>query len=1491
VCDCIFCCIKRSLYDAISDASTTTYAIGPAFDTTENAITHEGIGFLYDTQVVQTSGSSLSGDFVAKRYSEGLFFRIVREDFTGNGTIYKQAHGLEDGTGVTVSYTPTGDITVNTEDELNRWFPYRLGVNYASGGAGTGTNGFSDSGAGEGHIRFGEDYYDVGDEQKDELLKAHLNNDNHDMRSLVSREILLEGSSDDWGYNDTETSFTINFKAIQGDGSNGGAANSTSLVVGVRDLGDFTTTYQQTYTLTNAWADYSFTATAAFNRPFQIVFRQETSVFDDDEHIGIDAIEFDADTNFFLGNTDDYHMKVDKIDDDRFRLLNPGGGTFYYAGATLSSFTVSQTTDLTNTDTIIKNGHGLVAQSEVTYDNNGNTDISGLTDGSNFFVFEPTANAFKLATTASGTSGDEVDLYQYRSSQTFGIGRGGRDSTFYIGTDANAVAEGYTTGSRVKYEAPAGGALAGLTDGGFYFIRKFVVGAGAWIRFYRSQSDATGDTNHIKISDVETDRLGSIQKVTLVDIEAGTGTHKLEADTAGGADGIYPISRVVDSETFELETTTTINSRDLTLNQSTIDQKNNAIYIRNHGLDNGTPLTATTTGTLPGEMNDGSTTTFFAIRVNDDYFRVASVEEDVESDNYLILDDIGTGTNKLTTTSVLGEVAAPGTVTLATDSKVVEGTGTKFASQFKAGDKFIAYVQESTTNLNVTAVSTADDEFTDAAHGLTDGDVLRVLIASADLTEGEILYAHQSTTTTPTDTFTVHTSRADALTGANPVDLTESVTGAVFTEVTSIGDFIEGEVDAVNSQTVMRLKEEPDTAGTDLTYVLNSSLVVRANGFALHRPYDGGVDLIPAQNPDGQMIRQTRKYFRYQSGKGIQVSNGINFSPSVPIMDFSRNGTTGTITTRYPHRITAGLDITVSGGEVTSGTNYWNGSFEVQTVVDDYKFTVTLSGTPTDNFAMGDISYVVDGWSGSKVKSGLFDDQNGLFFEYDGSELYCIHRSSTHQISGSCVVEKGKGLLTGVNTKFASQLAVDQKIVIRGQTYQITRIDSNSRLYFMPSYRGDDADGVIVSTIVDNKVAQEDWSIDPCDGTGPTGYVLDIHKMQMAYIDYSWYGAGKVRFGFKDQEGRVKYVHEFINNNKQTEAYMRSGNLPVRYEIENIGDPTFVPSLAHWGTSVIMDGRFDDDESYVFTASARNVAITGDASITVSAKVEHDEQFRVKDPNNQHPIAGFALTLASANELYDGIFNGAEISGANLASDTKVSSPTDDLGSLRLPVTPYFPSVSSSTGGNFAGDSLENVATRSLLLIDKEPTGTSGTNSNYTVTLADAATPVTIDQPLISVRLAPSVDSGTPGLLGERELINRMQLIMDSVQILSTHGAEVSLVLNGSLDRNDWKAVNKPSLSQLIYHNTGDTIVGGVEVFSFKVPGGTGTSNRVPVDTYLKLDNMDAIGNSILGGNGIFPDGPDILTVVVRLSEDPSNVSNSNPFLVNGKISWSESQA
>jgi len=68
------------------------------------------------------------------------------------------------------------------------------------------------------------------------------------------------------------------------------------------------------------------------------------------------------------------------------------------------------------------------------------------------------------------------------------------------------------------------------------------------------------------------------------------------------------------------------------------------------------------------------------------------------------------------------------------------------------------------------------------------------------------------------------------------------------------------------------------------------------------------------------------------------------------------------------------------------------------------------------------------------------------------------------------------------------------------------------------------------------------------DGNGPSRYTLDVSKMQMFFMDYSWYGAGTIRWGLRGADGRVTYVHKAPNNNLNYEAYLRSGNLPARYQ-------------------------------------------------------------------------------------------------------------------------------------------------------------------------------------------------------------------------------------------------------------------------------------------------------------------------------------------------------
>jgi hypothetical protein len=148
-------------------------------------------------------------------------------------------------------------------------------------------------------------------------------------------------------------------------------------------------------------------------------------------------------------------------------------------------------------------------------------------------------------------------------------------------------------------------------------------------------------------------------------------------------------------------------------------------------------------------------------------------------------------------------------------------------------------------------------------------------------------------------------------------------------------------------------------------------------------------------------------------------------------------------------------------------------------------------------------------------------------------------------------------------------------------------------------------------------------------------------------------------------------------------------------------------------------------------------------------------------------------------------------------------------------------------------------------------------------------------QPLISLRLSPSVSEGLTGKLGDRDVINRMQLRLSEVGVSSDQLVDVKVLLNPRLNNLNFVGVDSPSLTQVVEHTAADTVSGGVQIYNFR--GAIGT-------TVANVSSLFEMSNSILGGDSIFPDGPDIITIAVaRLS--------GNSTLTSAKLSWSEAQA
>ena len=156
-------------------------------------------------------------------------------------------------------------------------------------------------------------------------------------------------------------------------------------------------------------------------------------------------------------------------------------------------------------------------------------------------------------------------------------------------------------------------------------------------------------------------------------------------------------------------------------------------------------------------------------------------------------------------------------------------------------------------------------------------------------------------------------------------------------------------------------------------------------------------------------------------------------------------------------------------------------------------------GTTTPS---GTFNCSVSSWYGCSNRLGIFDAQNGIFFEFDGQTLYAGRRNSTYQIAGKVTVANGSCTVSQTNasfpTYFTKQLSVGDYIVMRGQSYRIADIASDTSLTITPGYRGTDASYVIVSKTQDTKVPQSSWNIDKCDGTGVSGFDIDFTKTQLA---------------------------------------------------------------------------------------------------------------------------------------------------------------------------------------------------------------------------------------------------------------------------------------------------------------------------------------------------------------------------------------------------------
>lgn len=108
------------------------------------------------------------------------------------------------------------------------------------------------------------------------------------------------------------------------------------------------------------------------------------------------------------------------------------------------------------------------------------------------------------------------------------------------------------------------------------------------------------------------------------------------------------------------------------------------------------------------------------------------------------------------------------------------------------------------------------------------------------------------------------------------------------------------------------------------------------------------------------------------------------------------------------------------------------------------------------------------------------------------------------------------------------------------------------------------------------RVYQEDWNIDPLNGTGTSTKTLNLETAQILFIDVQWLGVGSSRVGFVI-DGEFVPVHIFHHANAagETTTYMGTAFLPVRTEIENTSATTSTSTYRQICTSVLSEGGYE----------------------------------------------------------------------------------------------------------------------------------------------------------------------------------------------------------------------------------------------------------------------------------------------------------------------------
>ena len=231
-----------------------------------------------------------------------------------------------------------------------------------------------------------------------------------------------------------------------------------------------------------------------------------------------------------------------------------------------------------------------------------------------------------------------------------------------------------------------------------------------------------------------------------------------------------------------------------------------------------------------------------------------------------------------------------------------------------------------------------------------------------------------------------------------------------------------------------------------------------------------------------------------------------------------------------------------------------------------------------------------------------------------------------------------------------------------GQTNQTRRwgfFDANDGLFWQLSGT---SFGIVRRTStsgspVDTSTLASSFSVDPLNGTGPSGITLDLTKGNIFEINFQWLGVGTVNFYVNGY-----LVHQIFNANTLAAPYMKTAQLPLSFQVINTGAST-TSSMTNICNSVIAEGgEYPPEYSFcAFNSAFISVTTTERPVLSIRPKSTYNSI------TNRMLILPKLLSIATegARIGFRLVYNGT-LTGASFNSVSTYSGVEFDVASTSL---------------------------------------------------------------------------------------------------------------------------------------------------------------------------------------------------------------------------------